>query len=130
MSEMLSRKVGEMEYDGLVIGTAPDVQVGGRTIRKADKETVYKRGTAFAKSSTDNKLVVLGSDAADGETLVADCILCDDITVKSDEDVTVVVYTAGCFNTNKITVKDGYTMTEKDLDEFRKYSIVLKAAEK
>lgn len=129
MSEMLSRKVGEMEYDGLVIGTTPDVQVGGRTIRKADKEAVYKRGTVFARSDKDNKLVVLGTDAAEGETLVADCILCDDITVET-EDVTAVVYTAGCFNTNKITVKDGYTMTEKDLDNLRKYSIVLKAAEK
>ena len=129
MSEMLSRKVGEMEYDGLVIGITPEVQVGGRTIRKTDAETVFERGTVFGKSSADNMLVVIGTEAAEGETITPDCILCDDITV-GGEDVIAVVYTAGCFDVNKIKVKDGYAMTEKDFDELRRYGIVFKAAQK
>ena len=52
----------------------------------------------------------------------------DDITVGKDEDVIATVYTAGCFNTNKITVADGYTMTDEDYNNLRKYDIVFKAA--
>ena len=125
MSEMLSRKVGEMEYDGLIADVTPKVQVRGKTIRKLSAETVLKRGTVLGVSATDKKLVVLGTD---GETATADCILCDDITVGKDEDVIATVYTAGCFNTNKITVAEGYTMTDEDYNNLRKYDIVFKAA--
>ena len=125
MSEKLSRKLGEMEYDGLIADVTPKVQVRGKTIRKMSAETVLKRGTVLGVSATDNKLVVLGTS---GETLTADCILCDEITVGKDEDVIATVYTAGCFNTNKITVAEGYTMTDEDYDNLRKYDIVFKAA--
>ena len=124
----LNAKVGEMEYDGLVVDLVPEVEVRGGTIRKLAKETTLKRGTILAKSSKDNTLVVLGTAATDGETLTPDCILCDDTVVGTDADVSVSVYTAGCFNTNKITVADGYTMTEEDYDNLRKYNIVFKAA--
>ena len=124
MSE-LSRKLGEMEYDGLIADVTPKVQVRGKTIRKMSAETVLKRGTVLGVSATDNKLVVLGTS---GETLTADCILCDEITVGKDEDVIATVYTAGCFNTNKIKVAEGYTMTDEDYDNLRKYDIVFKAA--
>lgn len=120
----LSRKVGEMEYDGLIADVTPKVQVRGKTIRKMSEETVLKRGTVLGVSETDGKLVVLGSE----ETAVADCILCDAITVGKDSDVIATVYTAGCFNTNKIKVAEGYTMTSEDYDNLRKYDIVFKAA--
>ena len=124
----LNAKVGEMEYDGLVVDLNPEVEVRGRTIRKLAKETTLKRGTILAKSSKDNTLVVLGTEATDGETLTPDCILCEDTVVGTDADVSVSVYTAGCFNTNKVHVADGYTITETDYDTLRKYSIVFKAA--
>lgn len=123
MSEMLSRKVGEMEYDGLIADVTPQVEVRGKTIAALAKETELKRGTVFGRNA-DGKLVVLGTS---GATLTADCILCDDITVGTD-DAIATVYTAGCFNTNKITVVDGYAMTEEDYDNLRKYNIVFKAA--
>ena len=122
----LNAKVGEMEYDGLVVDLNPEVEVRGRTIRKLAQETTLKRGTILAKSSKDNTLVVLGTTATDGETLTPDCILCDDVVVGTGADISVSVYTAGCFNTNKITVADGYTMTEEDYDNIRKYDIVFK----
>ena len=124
----LNAKVGEMEYDGLVVDLVPEVEVRGGTIRKLAKETTLKRGTILAKSSKDNALVVLGTAATDGETLTPDCILCDDTVVGTDADVSVSVYTAGCFNTNRVHVADGYTISATDFDALRKYSIVFKAA--
>ena len=124
----LNAKVGEMEYDGLVVDLVPEVEVRGRTIRKLAQETTLKRGTILAKSSKDNTLVVLGTTATDGETLTPDCILCDDVAVGTDADVSVSVYTAGCFNTNRVHVADGYTISATDFDALRKYSIVFKAA--
>ena len=124
----LNAKVGEMEYDGLVVDLVPEVEVRGGTIRKLAKETTLKRGTILAKSSKDNTLVVLGTEATDGETLTPDCILCDDTVVGTDADVSVSVYTAGCFNTNRVHVADGYTISATDFDTLRKYSIVFKAA--
>ncbi len=128
MATSLSKKLGEMEYDNLIIGPTPEVQVGGGIIRKLAAATTLVRGTLLAKSSTDGKLVVIGTETAEGETLTPDCILCDDIEVGTSEDVSTTVYTAGCFNSNKVTVNDSYTITDTDLDNLRKYSIVLKAA--
>ena len=123
----LNRKVGEMTYDGLISSTNPSVGIDGRVIRATGAEVTYKRGTIFAKSNKDNKLVVLGTAAAEGETLKADCILCDDITVGANEDAIATVYIAGCFNTNKVTVAEGYTITENDKDTLRAYGIIFKA---
>ena len=128
MSRNLNAKVGEMEYDGLVVDLVPEVEVRGGTIRKLAAATTLKRGTILAKSSKDNTLVVLGTAATDGETLTPDCILCDNVTVGTDADVSVSVYTTGCFNTNRVHVADGYTISATDLDALRKYSIVFKAA--
>lgn len=189
----LSRKLGEMEYDGLVSDVTPKVEVRGKTIRKLSAETTLTRGTILAKDA-DGKLIVLGSDVdntgtfsatGDGSTtkfsLVsggvtpsavtevkvdgtattaytynkvtgelefseapantktiavkfvtgggnADCILCDDVVVGTSEDVIATVYTAGCFNTAKTIVAEGYTMTSADYDSLRKYGIVFKAS--
>ncbi len=125
----LSKKLGEMTYDGLFTDLTPKAQVRGGTIRKAAEGTIeLKRGTILAKSSTDNKLVVLGSSAAESETLTPDCILCDDITIDSAVDEDVAVYTAGCFDPNKVVVASGYTITEGDMDNLRMRGIVFKAA--
>ncbi len=118
----LSRKVGEMEYDALIIGDIPHRQVGSGTIRAVETETPFKRGTVLAKSSADNKLVILGTEPAEGETLTPDCILCDDIIVESDTT------TAGSFNSNKVITAKGYTITAEDADALRKYDIVLQSA--
>lgn len=130
----LSRKLGEMEYDGLITGLTPPVQVGGGTIAKLTAEAVYKRGTVLAKSSKDGKLRILGTTPAAPESGQAadvytpDCILCDDTQVGTMDDVTTCVYTAGCFDPDKLTVGEGYTLTETDKDKLRSYGIILKAA--
>lgn len=126
--ENLYRKVDEMEFDGLVTGLTPPVQVRGGTICKGAEITTYPRGSVFAKSGKDGKLYLLGTDATSGDTLTPDCILCDDADVGTDADAVVTVYTAGCFDPNKVTVKDGYTMTEADRDKLRERGVVFLAA--
>lgn len=125
----LNRKVGDMNYDGLITDLNPPVQVRGRAIAKLETETTYKRGTIFAKGQGDKKLYILGTTATtESGTLLQDCVLCDNVTVGTDDDVNVVVYMAGCFDPNKVTVQESYTITEADKDELRKRNIVFKAA--
>lgn len=126
-----SRKLGEMNYDGLITDLTPKTEVRGKTIRKLEAAGTLVRGTVLAMSSGtagDGKLVVLGSTAASNETLTPDCILCDDIDVGTDIDVNAAVYTAGCFDPDKVTVKESYKLTDADYDTLRKYSIVFKSA--
>ena len=128
----LSKKLGEMEFDGLFTDIVPAVQVRGGIIRKQTTSAVtLKRGTILAKSygtAGDGKLVILGATAANNETLTPNCILCDDVDVGTSADVTVPVYTAGCFATEKVIVNSGYTITDADYDTLRKYGIVFKSA--
>lgn len=130
MSE-LSKSLGTMEFDGLIADINPKLVVSGGTIRKLSKTDTIKRGTVLAKSggtAGDNKLVVLGTAAASNEVLTACCILCDDVAVGTTDDVIAPVYLMGCFNSNKVTVADSYTMTEADKDALRNGGIVFKAA--
>lgn len=128
----LSKKLGEMNFDGLFTDVVPAVQVRGGTIRKQTTSAVtLKRGTILAKSygtAGDGKLVVLGTAAVSNETLTPDCILCDDIEVGTAADEKVAVYTAGCFDIGKVTVSASYTITEGDKDNLRMRGIVFKAA--
>lgn len=124
----LSKKIAEMDYDGLMTDIVPAAEVRGGTIRKLATAGTLKRGTLLAKSSTDNALVILGTEAAGAETLIPDCILCDDTVVGTAADVKAAVYTAGCFDINKCAVAEGYTVTEADKDQLREYGIVFKAA--
>lgn len=143
------RKIAEYTPDDLIASTIPAIQVAGCTIRKeGSAETTYKRGTILVKSSIDAKCVILGTKAADAveaveadpennveaveavpaEVLTPYGILCDDITVGTSEDVSVPVYTAGCFNMNKVVVADEYDITDADIDALRCRNIVFKAA--
>ena len=77
-TKMLSEKLGEVEYDNLIVGLTPPKRVGaGKIASTGSKEATYTRGTVFAKSAKDGKLYILGSTAASGDTLTADCILTD-----------------------------------------------------
>ncbi len=126
MTTELLNKLGKVDADNLVAGTVPALRVGSALLRKNAGE--LKRGTVLAKSSKDGTLVMLGTTAASGETLEAYGILTDDIAVPADEDVHMTVYISGKFNSNKIIVAEGYTMTEADKDTLRKYGIEFVAA--
>ncbi len=57
-------KIGEHNYDGLISDLSPAIFVGAGTIRKGAAKATYVRGTVFAKSDADDKLVILGTDPA------------------------------------------------------------------
>lgn len=121
MAKELHQKLGSMEYDGLITGLTPPIRVDGGIIAKMAAPTLLKRGTLLGKAGT-------GLLAAYDGTGTPDCILCDDTEVGTEEDIPVEVYAAGCFDPQKVTLADGYTMTQADKDRLRAYSIVFKAA--
>ncbi len=124
MMRQLMNKVGEIGQDNLIAKIHPRAGVTGVTIRALAEETELARGTVMALSSADHKLVVLGSAvASESETLTPAYILCGNVVVGT-EDVGAVAYRTGCFNTDAVTVAEGYTMTEADRDALRKYGIV------
>lgn len=130
MARNLNRMVDTMTYDGLISGLTPEAKVKGVTIRKLGAAATLVRGTILAKSTGtagDNKFVILGTTAAENETLTADCILADDIEVGTAADVNAAVYDMGCFDPAKLTVKGGYTITEADKDVLRERGIYLAA---
>ena len=57
----LSKKIGEMAYDGLVTDVAPQVIVAGGTILKGAAKVKFVRGTLFEKGA-DGKLVIFGTN--------------------------------------------------------------------
>lgn len=117
----ISKKIGEMNFDGLISDTKPFVEVGGGVIAKGAKS--YKRGTIMAKDA-GGKLVPLKA------TLVPYGILCDDITVTATEDESVAVYTAGCFDSDLVSADEAYTITDENIDQLRMRNIVFKSAQK
>lgn len=124
MNKELVRVIGSTGIDNLIAHIDPPAIAFGVTIRKLKEEKTLKRGTIMAKSSVDGKLVVLGTDAAEGETLTVNCVLTDDVEVGTETDKTATAYRQGCFNKDAVTVNDGYTITEADIDELRRYNIL------
>lgn len=121
----LSEFMGEVEYDNLIVGLTPPKRVGAGIIASGESETTYTRGTVFAKSAKTGKLSILGTAAESQDTLTANCILTDDVTVPASGDATVTVYLAGCFNPDKLVVKSKYTMSEADKDALRMNGIAI-----
>lgn len=130
MSRTLSRVVDTMNYDGLISGLVPEAKIGGGTIRKLGAKATLVRGTVLAKSSGsagDGKLVILGTSAASNETLTPDCILAEDIEVGTAADVNAAVFEMGCFDPEKLVVKDGHTFSADEKDALRTRGIYLAA---
>jgi len=119
----LNRKIGDMEFDGLITAIVPPTQVRAGTIAKLSSGTeIYKRGMLLSKQNSGGKLVPLGTSASTPHS-----VLCDDVTIGADEDVNVAVYTAGCFHPGKVTMLASHTaITAGELDELRKRDIVFK----
>jgi hypothetical protein len=85
----LNRKVGSLEYDKLIAGTTPPVKVTAGIIRKLSASATYARGTALAKSSVDNKLVILGTEAEEAVDAVAPTYaLTEDVAVSAGKSTT------------------------------------------
>lgn len=122
----LSRKVEEVTYDGLITDLTPPVEVRGGIIKGISGGAVLKRGTLLARNTADDTLSVYNGAT---ETAKPYGILCDDTTV-GEENLECAVYTAGCFDADKVILKEGYTLKAADLDEMRMRNIVFKNAQK
>lgn len=128
MAKHLNDKIGSMEYDKLIAGMTPPVKVASGVITKLATAATYPRGTVLCRSSGtggDGKLKILGTTAAENETLTPDCILCDDEDIGTDADANVAVYVMGCFNEDVVTVKEEYDITQADKDTLRERGIYL-----
>ena len=88
-----------------------------------DASTGVVTCAAAPASGTDNVEV-----SYIAEKLSANCILCDDVAVGTVADVEALAYRAGKFNTTKLIVKTGYTMTAADKEALRNGGILLDTA--
>lgn len=118
----LNEKIGQYEADNLIMDTCPPCRTGGGYLVPGTGDLA--RGTVLAKNS-EGKLDVLGKTKG----TKAYGILTDPVK-GSNEETPVTVYIGGKFNRNKISVAEGYTMTEDDFDTLRAYGIEFTAAMK
>ena len=79
--KMLSQKVAEVSYDGLITDLFPAVEVRGGIIKATGSETVLKRGTLLGRTVADGTLAVF---AGSSDTVKPYGILCDDTTVNAE----------------------------------------------
>lgn len=133
MSKRLDETLGTVGYDNLINGLYPPAEPFSVVIRKGAAETTYKRGTVLALSSSDGKYVILGTNAASGdggaaETLTANAILAEDVTVGTANDETAVAYRTGHFNSNALIAGEDHTISAADKEALRSVGILISDA--
>lgn len=134
MSKRLDETLGTVGYDNLINGLYPPAEPFSVVIRKGAAETTYKRGTVLALSSSDGKHVILGTAAASGgddgttETLTANAILAEDVTVGTANDETAVAYRTGHFNSNALIMGEEHTFSAADKEALRGVGILISDA--
>ena len=135
MSKRLDETLGTVGYDNLINGLYPPAEPFSVVIRKGAAETTYKRGTVLALSSSDGKYVILGTAAASGgdgggttETLTANAILAEDVTVGTANDETAVAYRTGHFNRNALIMDEDHTFSAADKEALRGVGILISDA--
>lgn len=134
MSKRLDETLGTVGYDNLINGSYPPAEPFSVVIRKGAAETTYKRGTVLALSSSDGKYVILGTAAASGgdggtaETLTANAILAEDVTVGTANAETAVAYRTGHFNSNALIMDEDHTFSAADKEALRSVGILISDA--
>ena len=126
MSKRLDENLSGSENDGLIVAGTPTTDIFSVTVRHG--QGILTRGTILAISSTEDSMVMLGTDADGGETLTANCILADDTDTGETSDIFATAYRVGHFNRNAIITKDDYTLSATDEEELRKGGILLSDA--
>lgn len=118
--------VGTLNYPMLLGGTAHAADTEGVVIR-AGQGTIA-RGTVLAYSVKNDDYVILGTEASDGETLVARKIAAEDVTVDEASATTTLAYRSGDFIRESLIVKDGYSLTSEDIYHLEQSGIYLNNA--
>lgn len=127
MSKRLDETLGTVGYDNLINGLYPPAEPFSVVIRKGSAETTYKRGTVLALAG-DGKYVILGTAAASNETLTANCVLAEDVTVGTANDETAVAYRTGHFNSNALIMDAEHTFSAADKEALRGVGILISDA--
>jgi len=131
MAEVMYEALGSLEYDGLVVSAFPPADAFHVTIRKLSEAATYTRGTLLdlsTGSAGDMRMVIHGTAAEASETLTANCILAKDYEVGTAADVTALAYRTGHFAENKLTVKEGASITAADKEALRSVGVLLSDA--
>lgn len=115
----LDANVGDVNFDNLLYSTEPSADVFGITVKSG--QGILTRGTALAIDA-DGKMSILGTAST-----TANCILSETVDATS-ADATAAAYRTGHFNTQKLIVKSGYTLTAADKEAFRSKGILLSDA--
>ena len=111
----LDNSLGRIEYDNLIYDLYPEREVF--SVNLAAGEGILKRGTLLAKGD-DGAFSIFET----GKT--ANCILCDDTELGTEETI-AAAYRTGHFAQNKLIVKEGTTLTEADKEALRDVGILL-----
>ena len=128
MSKRLDETLGTVGYDNLINGLYPPAEPFSVVIRKGSAETTYKRGTLSEGTARDGKYVILGTAAASNETLTANCVLAEDVTVGTANDETAVAYRTGHFNSNALIMDAEHTFSAADKEALRGVGILISDA--
>lgn len=123
MAKALNTEVATFEYDGLIVDSNPIADVFAVTV--ATGMGALKRGTVLARAAKEGKMHILGTTVA-SDTATANCILAEDVDATSE--TAALAYRTGHFATNKLIVKDEYTMTAADKEALRDVGILLSDA--
>ncbi|MFR8038607.1 MAG: head decoration protein [Anaerovoracaceae bacterium] len=124
MAKALNAEVATFEYDGLIVDSNPIADVFAVTV--ATGMGKLKRGTVLSRSTKDGKMSITGTSAGSGDTLTANCILAEDVDATSEANA--LAYRTGHFATNKLIVKEEYTLTAADKEALRDAGILLSDA--
>ena len=76
----------------------------------------------------DGKYVILGTAAVSNETLTANCVLAEDVTVGTANDETAVAYRTGHFNSNALIMDAEHTFSAADKEALRGVGILISDA--
>lgn len=136
MSRRLDENLGGVSYDNLIADMCPPADVF--SVQLAVGQGVLERGTLLARKD-DGTLVVIGTDT----TGKANAVLAESVdtgtpaekTQDNEETsttesakVTGIAYRTGHFNTNRLIVAEGYTITTEDTEALRVAGILLSDA--
>jgi hypothetical protein len=124
MGKKLNEDIATINYDNLFYSDVVKAIPAGVTV--ASGQGKLKRGTLLAKNS-ENKMIVLGSDAEDEDVevkAIADCVLTDEVDATS-ADADAIAYIQGNFNINELIVAEGYTISQADKDTLRTKNILI-----
>lgn len=129
MSQIMNNKGTDISYDNLIYSSLHPIDV--KVISVPQGLGVLKRGTVMSLVKETGAFVICGN-TVEAKTVVANCIIADDVDTGTTGSGTVgaVVYISGNFNKNCLILKDSYSLTTADIENLRSSGIFITASNK